>query len=126
MITIVTKVKRHLWTHGVKAKDCSGFSPFDILIENKDKMKVKTSRPYYNRKDKTFWKITELKIDEFDILAFIVQPIETPFYISKKDLLRKITPFRIKQNKGVYEITITKNVLYSNFVKDPKKIKVGK
>ena len=121
---MITEVKKHLWMHGVKAKDCSGFSPFDILVDNIKKMKVKTSRPYYSRKDKTFWKISELKIDEFDILAFIAQPIETPFYISKKDLLRKITPFRIKQNKGIYEITIIKNVLYNNFVKDPKKIKV--
>ena len=121
---MITKVKKHLWMHGVKAKDCSSFSLFDILIDNKKKVKVKTSRPYYNRKYKTFWRIKELKIDEFDILAFIAQPIETPFYISIKNLMDAIKSSEIKRGGTKYEIILTKKVLYDNFVKDPKKIKV--
>ena len=114
-------VKRKLWQRGYRVKDVSQYSHFDLLLDNKFRVEVKTIFDWGKSKRKYI----RLRKEEFDILAVVsVEPTsENIFFASQKDL----EPLKAKSIAGLnsetsLDIAFNLRDLKKHFSKNLKKV----
>lgn len=110
-------VQKHLWSHGYRVRNFSIYAPFDLLVNDKIRVEVKTAKLKHRSKAGSEWAISGLQPEKFDVLAFIPEPFDKPFYILKQDLI-KMTEL---QTIGKQTIRIKMTNL-DKFTKSPGKI----
>ena len=83
-------VQKQLWSHGYQVKDVSSFSHYDLLVDKKIKVEVKYAKKGVS-KYVLYWVILFLNMNEFDVLAIVLDdPINLfsrIYYLKEKESL---------------------------------------
>ena len=105
-------VKRKLWSYGLSVKDFSNYAPFDLIVNDKWKIEVKSAEEKNGK-----FSFVGIKWSYFDILALVFfQPIGYKIYF-----IRNTDKFAIKESLFLNEQSIKDLKLTTN----PLKVLVG-
>lgn len=118
-------VQKKLWQRNYRVRNVSNFpvygKHFDLIVNNKIKIEVKTIKDLPSKGRKYI----HLRSENFDVLALVVLTRFNPvvFFADKKMLtLCKAKP--VEGDRGLYAISINKEIVEENFVKNPKKLSI--
>ncbi len=117
-------VKRKLWQRGHKVKDVSRYTHFDLLVDDKYRVEVKTIVSWGKHKRRY---IKGLRKEEFDVLSIIVEEPTSVnmFFASQKDLEPFWTKPMTNLNNGIpSSISFEPEDLKKYFHKNFKKVNV--
>ncbi len=108
-------VKRQLWSNGYSAKDVSHCTDYDLLVDNKIKVEVKST--IYNQKG-NYWLLNinkKSKTKKADVLAIIIPTVldeDVIYYMDIKKNFKNLGAGKLKINseiiKTLFTVSLTK------------------
>ena len=109
-------VKEKLWRYGYRVKQLSSSAPFDLLVNDKIRVEVKSGKYRVSKTGIVFWNIGKpLYTDKCDVIAVVLfRPIEKPSVLFfNKDVFNNL-------GKSEYSVT------FSTAKRSRHKFEVGK